>query len=99
MSKNSGDGIWENILLVVVFGALAVFGYRKLKPVVENWLVDHGVDLGGLVDRAGSTPLELFVDIAAAVLGLTLLVALWRAWRRIRGRGKDNGKKKTNAWR
>lgn len=97
MSKGSSDGVWENILLVVVFGALAVFGYRKLKPHVESWLLDHNVDLGGLIDRAGSAPADWFIDAAAVVIGLTLLVALWRGWRKVRGRG--DGKKKARVWR
>lgn len=99
MSKSSNDGVWENILLVVVFGALGVVGYRKVKPTVEGWLSDHGVPVGDVADRATSAPLELFIDIAAVVLGITLLVALWRGWRRLRGRRKDDDRRKRKLWR
>lgn len=99
MSKNSSDGVWEDIVLVVVFGAFAVLGYRRLKPKVEGWLECHGIHIGDLTDQARSVPLELLVDVGAAVLGITLLVALWRGWRKVRGRRKDGDKKKPRVWR
>lgn len=98
MSKNSSDGVWEDVLLVIVFGAFAVFGYRKLKPKVQGWLESHGIHIGDLVDQARSVPLGLFVDIGAAVLGIALLIALWRTWRKLRGRGRED-RKKPRVWR
>ena len=101
MSDKSNDGIWEDIVLVVVFGAFAALGYRKLRPKVEGWLEGHGVHIGDLTDRARSVPLELLVDVGAALLGICLLIALWRTWRQIRGRrgGGKKEKRKPRVWR
>ena len=98
MSKRSSDSVWEDLVLVVVFGAFALLGYRKLKPIVEDWLEGHGVHIGDLTDRARSVPVELLVDVGAAILGISLLIALWRAWRRLRAR-KRGDKKRARVWR
>lgn len=98
MSKNSSDSVWESILIFVVVGALAVVGYRKAKPHVESWLADHGVNVGDLANGTSLSPTELFIDAAAVLLGLALLVALIRTWRQIRNRNKDD-KKKAKVWR
>ncbi|MQA01725.1 MAG: hypothetical protein GEV07_02990 [Streptosporangiales bacterium] len=76
-----------------------MFGYRKAKPHVESWLADRGVRVGDLADQASLSPTELFINGAAILLGIALLVALLRTWRRVRRRKQDGDKKKARVWR
>lgn len=99
--KNSSDGFWETLVVVIVVGALAVAGYRKFKPDVAAWLSDHGIDVGALTEGFVSSPGALLVDVGAAVLGLTLLVALFRGLLKALAnrKGDDDKKQKRRVWR
>lgn len=99
-TRNSSDGFWETLVVVIVVGALAVAGYRKFKPDVAAWLSDQGIDVGALTDSFASSPGALLVDFGAAVLGLTLLVALFRGLRKaLSNRKGDDKKQKRRIWR
>lgn len=91
MSNERDDNeVWENLVLFIVLGGLAVFGYHKLKPVIEGWLKGHGVRLDQVVHSLGSISLDRVIDIAALILGLFLLITLLLAWRRLRGRKRKH---------
>ncbi|MGH3094720.1 MAG: hypothetical protein ACRDMV_01810 [Streptosporangiales bacterium] len=90
---NRGDNeVWENLVLFVVLGGLAVFGYRKVKPVIEGWLRQHGIQLDEVVHSLGSVSISLdrVIDIAALVLGLFLLITVLVAWHRFRSRRRKH---------
>lgn len=101
MSKQSGDGFWEGLVVVLFCGLLAVFGYRKLKPAAEGWLEDRGVHVDEIAEKAGAIPLDGLIDIGAALVGIGLLVTIFLAVRGVRRRGRDDKdkKKKVRAWR
>lgn len=85
MSNRPDDDseVWENLVVFVVLGGLAVFGYHKVKPMVEGWLKQHDV-----VHLLGSISVDRILDIAAAIIGLLIVLFLVQAWRRVRGRGR-----------
>lgn len=93
--RSRGDGVWEDLLILVVAGAAVVFGYHKLKPRVLDWLNSHGVHVGDLAHRAGALSLDTWVNIGAILIGVALLVTIWRAYRSVRhrNRGKERSRK------
>lgn len=91
--RSGGDGVWEDMLILVVVGAAVVYGYHRLKPKLLGWLDAHGVHVGDLAHRAGSLSLDTWVNIGAILVGIALLVTLWRGWRRVRRR--DGRKERT----
>lgn len=92
MSDRSSDGVWEDLLIMVLVGAGVVYGYHRLKPKVEGWLDDHGVHIGGIAHHTGSVSLDTWVDIGAILLGIVLLVTIWRGWRKVRHRDGRKGR-------
>lgn len=91
--RSGGDGVWEDMLILVVVGAAVVFGYHKLKPKALDWLNAHGVHVGDLAHQAGSMSLNTWVNIGAILIGIALLVTIWRGVRSVRRR--DRGKERT----
>ncbi|HEX6445420.1 MAG TPA: hypothetical protein VF053_10055 [Streptosporangiales bacterium] len=91
--RSNGDGVWEDLLILVVVGAAVVYGYHKLKPKALDWLDAHDVHVGDLARHAGSLTLDSWVNIGAILIGVALLVALWRGVRSVRRR--DRGKKRS----
>lgn len=84
--RSGGDGVWEDLLILVVIGAAVVYGYHKLKPKVLDWLDTHGVHVDGLAHHAGSLSLNSWINIGAILVGIALLVTLVRGWHKVRHR-------------
>jgi hypothetical protein len=93
--RSGGDGVWEDMLILVVVGAAVVFGYHKLKPKVLDWLNAHGVHVGDLAHHTGSLSVNTWVNIGAVLIGIALLVTIWRGYRSVRrrDRGKERSRK------
>ncbi|MBO0890334.1 MAG: hypothetical protein J2P14_05430 [Acidothermales bacterium] len=90
-----GDRVWEDLLILVVVGAAVVYGYHRFKPKLVGWLDTHGVHAGDLAHRAGALSLDTWVNVVAILVGIALLAALWRGWRKVRRRDgrKERGRK------
>lgn len=91
--RSGGDGVWEDVLILVVVGAAVVFGYHKLKPKVTGWLDGHGVHIGDFTHHAGPLSVDTWVNVGAVLVGIALLVTLVRGWRKVRHR---DGRKERN---
>lgn len=97
MSSNNDDErddneVWGNLVIFIVLGGLAVVGYRKIKPIAEHWLRQHGIQLDEVIRSLGSVSISLdrIIDIAAAILGLFLLITVVVAWHRFRRRRRNH---------
>lgn len=88
--ENDDNEVWENLVIFVVLGGLAVFGYHKVKPVIEGWLRRQGIHLDEVVHSLGSISLDRVIDIAALILGAFLVITVLLAWRRLRGRKRTH---------
>lgn len=83
--------VWENLVIFIVLGGLAVLGYRKVKPVIEHWLHQHGIQVDEVVRFLGSVSISLdrVIDIAALILGIFLMITVLVTWHRLRRRKRS----------